>query len=109
MIHELHSNLAIMISGGHEDPIQCTTANITWQLFVVFADLDFGVEDHFLVFFARNTQMCGSISILEDSLVESPETFTVMASGGSFENGQNSVRVLIQDNDGMKTLSISSG
>ena len=47
--------------------------------------------------------MCGSVSILEDSLVEGTETFTVMASGGLFENDQDSVTILIQDNDGMKT------
>jgi hypothetical protein len=62
-------------------------------------DFGDGMEITFPALSAINTEMCASFSIVDDSLVEDVESFTVTGSGGIFVEGQNSTQVLISDND----------
>ncbi len=45
------------------------------------------------------TELCASIVIVDDNIVEGTESFTVTAGTGIFPNG-NTETVNIQDNDG---------
>ena len=60
----------------------------------------------FPAFSAVDTVECADFGIVDDDLVESAESFTVTASGGSFLAQQNSIEVNITDNDG-KTIESS--
>lgn len=47
-----------------------------------------------------NTERCATFSIFDDNTVEFMEEFTVTARGATFDQGQDSAVVIIQDNDG---------
>ena len=57
-----------------------------------------------LVIFPTNTAIgtdqCAAFAITDDGFAETMEFFTVTGLGGNFVGGQNSTRVIIQDNDG---------
>ena len=61
-----------------------------------------------MIFFGVNsvypigTEQCTTLRIVDDNIAESTEIFTVTATGGDFVNGQDSIQVIIVDNDGEK-------
>ena len=46
------------------------------------------------------TVRCATFGIVDDNITESTEIFTVTAIGGEFVNEQDSIQVIIVDNDG---------
>lgn len=45
------------------------------------------------------TQRCATIGVIDDDIAESTETFTITASGATFVGGQDTVLIIIRDND----------